>query len=168
VLQNKAGSPFDEDTFLGPQISAGQHVKIMKMIGTAKTEGARLVVGGGSPSGWFIEPTIFADVKPSMQLMREEVFGPVVAVAPFRTSEDALQMANDTCYGLASGVFTSDMKTGMRMARGLEAGSVWVNCYNSISHQLPFGGYKESGNGKDLGGEAMNEFTHTKTVRFML
>ena len=140
----------------------------MGMIENAKSQGAVCASGGHSPEGWFVEPTIFRDVKQSMDIMREEVFGPVVAVAPFKDVADVLKMAHDTCYGLAAAVFTSDIKQGIRMAKGLEAGTVWVNCYNMISHQLPFGGYKQSGNGKDLGEEAIAEFTQTKAVRFML
>jgi aldehyde dehydrogenase (NAD+) len=140
----------------------------MDIIHRAKQEGAVCTAGGRSPGGWFIEPTIFRDVKQSMSIMKEEVFGPVVAVAPFKDVEDVLEMANDTCYGLAAAVFTSNIQRGIYMAKGMQAGSVWVNCYNAISHALPFGGWKESGSGKDLGEEALGEFTQLKTVRFML
>ncbi|KAI8174300.1 Aldehyde dehydrogenase [Colletotrichum sp. SAR 10_77] len=166
--KNQLGDPFDETTFLGPQISGSQHSKIMGMIEKAKTQGAICATGGRSPSGWFIEPTIFRDVKMDMEIAREEVFGPVVAVASFRDEEEALAMAHDTCYGLAAAVFTSDIKQGIKMAKELEAGTVWVNCYNKISHALPFGGYRQSGNGKDLGEDAIYGFTQLKTVGIML
>ncbi|KAH0442454.1 aldehyde dehydrogenase (NAD+) [Colletotrichum camelliae] len=166
--KNQVGDPFDDTTFLGPQISGSQHSKIMGMIEKAKTQGAICATGGRSPSGWFIEPTIFRDVKMDMEIAREEVFGPVVAVASFRNEEEVLAMAHDTCYGLAAAVFTSDIKQGIKMAKELEAGTVWVNCYNKISHALPFGGYRQSGNGKDLGEDAIYGFTQLKTVGIML
>ncbi|KAI8235710.1 Aldehyde dehydrogenase [Colletotrichum sp. SAR 10_86] len=166
--KNQLGDPFDDTTFLGPQISGSQHSKIMGMIENAKTQGAICATGGRSPSGWFIEPTIFRDVKMDMEIAREEVFGPVVAVASFRDEEEALAMAHDTCYGLAAAVFTSDIKQGIKMAKELEAGTVWVNCYNKISHALPFGGYRQSGNGKDLGEDAIYGFTQLKTIGIML
>lgn len=140
----------------------------MGMIENAKTQGAICATGGRSPSGWFIEPTIFRDVKVDMGIAREEIFGPVVAVASFRDEEEALEMAHDTCYGLAAAVFTSDIKQGIKMAKELEAGTVWVNCYNKISHALPFGGYRQSGNGKDLGEDAIYGFTQLKTIGIML
>ncbi|KAI8314055.1 Aldehyde dehydrogenase [Colletotrichum sp. SAR11_59] len=166
--KNQLGDPFDDTTFLGPQISGSQHSKIMGMIEKAKAQGAICATGGRSPSDWFIEPTIFRDVKMDMEIVREEVFGPVVAVASFRDEEEALEMAHDTCYGLAAAVFTSDIKQGIKMAKELEAGTVWVNCYNKISHALPFGGYRQSGNGKDLGEDAIYGFTQLKTVGIML
>ncbi|KAJ0380331.1 hypothetical protein COL26b_001447 [Colletotrichum chrysophilum] len=166
--KNQLGDPFEDKTFLGPQISGSQHSKIMGMIEKAKTQGAICATGGRSPSDWFIEPTIFRDVKMDMEIAREEVFGPVVAVASFRDEEEALEMAHDTCYGLAAAVFTSDIKQGIKMAKELEAGTVWVNCYNKISHALPFGGYRQSGNGKDLGEDAIYGFTQLKTVGIML
>ncbi|KAI8317689.1 Aldehyde dehydrogenase [Colletotrichum sp. SAR11_240] len=166
--KNQLGDPFDDTTFLGPQISGSQHSKIMGMIEKAKTQGAICATGGRSLSGWFIEPTIFRDVKMDMEIAREEVFGPVVAVASFRDEEEALAMAHDTCYGLAAAVFTSDIKQGIKMAKELEAGTVWVNCYNKISHALPFGGYRQSGNGKDLGEDAIYGFTQLKTIGIML
>ncbi|KAJ0368118.1 hypothetical protein COL154_002869 [Colletotrichum chrysophilum] len=166
--KNQLGDLFEDKTFLGPQISGSQHSKIMGMIEKAKTQGAICATGGRSPSDWFIEPTIFRDVKMDMEIAREEVFGPVVAVASFRDEEEALEMAHDTCYGLAAAVFTSDIKQGIKMAKELEAGTVWVNCYNKISHALPFGGYRQSGNGKDLGEDAIYGFTQLKTVGIML
>lgn len=140
----------------------------MGIIERAKSDGTICVAGGRSPNGWFIEPTIFRDVKQSTELMQDEVFGPVAAVAPFKDMDDVLEKAHDTCYGLVAAVFTSDLTRGVRMAKELRAGSVWVNCYNMISHQLPFGGYRQSGKGRDLGYEALEGFTQLKTVRFRL
>lgn len=166
--RNVLGDPSNEETFLGPQIDGKQHSKIMGMIERAKAAGATCILGGKSPGGWFVEPTIFRDVEQSMEIMREEVFGPVVAVAPFDNADHVLTMAHDTCYGLAAAVFTKDLKLGIRMSRALEAGTVWINCYNKLTHELPFGGYKMSGNGKDLGHEALEGFTQLKTVRFAI
>ncbi|EXJ86747.1 hypothetical protein A1O3_03701 [Capronia epimyces CBS 606.96] len=163
--RNVLGSPFDGNPFLGPQISGAQHSKILGIIQEAKAEGAVCIAGGKSPYGWFVEPTIFKDVKSTMKIAREEVFGPVVVVAPFDDEGEAIQMANDSCYGLAAGVFTSDIKEAIRITKGVAAGTVWVNCYNAISHQLPFGGYKQSGIGKDLGQASVDEFSQVKTVR---
>ncbi|CAI6094853.1 unnamed protein product [Clonostachys chloroleuca] len=165
--RNKSGDPFDNNTFLGPQIDGNQHSKIMGMIQRAKSDGVGVVTGGTSPDGWFIEPTIFRDVKSSAEIMQQEVFGPVVAVAPFKDIHDVLEKAHDTIYGLAAAVFTSDIKRGIRLSKMLQAGSVWVNNYNMISHALPFGGYGQSGNGKDLGSEGIEGYTQLKTVRFM-
>lgn len=166
--RNKSGDPFDNNTFLGPQIDGNQHSKIMGMIQRAKSDGVGVVTGGTSPDGWFIEPTIFRDVKSSVEIMQQEVFGPVVAVAPFKDINDVLEKAHDTIYGLAAAVFTSDIKRGIRLSKMLQAGSVWVNNYNMISHALPFGGYGQSGNGKDLGSEGIKGYTQLKTVRFSL
>jgi aldehyde dehydrogenase (NAD+) len=162
------GSPFDDETFLGPQISSDQHSKILGMIEKALQEGAICATGRkGDFGGWFIKPTVLRDVHQNMTIMKEEVFGPVVAVAPFKNKEDVLELANDTCYGLAAGIFTNRIHEALLLTREIQAGTVWINCYNAISHQLPFGGYKQSGNGKDLGEAALGEFTQTKTVRFM-
>ncbi|ETS72999.1 Aldehyde dehydrogenase [Pestalotiopsis fici W106-1] len=168
VEKNVMGDPFHEKTFLGPQISAAQHAKIMGMIENARTQGAVLAKGGESPHGWFIEPTVFRDVRQDMDIMREEVFGPVVAVASFKDASDALAKVHDTCYGLAAAVFTSDLKQGLGMAKSIKAGTIWVNCYNMITHELPFGGCRESGVGKDLGEDVLSEFTNTKSIRIML
>ncbi|KAJ4247102.1 hypothetical protein NW762_013240 [Fusarium torreyae] len=166
--KNTIGDPLKTDTFLEPQIDGRQRSKIMGMVEKAKSQGATCATGGTSPGGWFIEPTIFRDVIQSMEIMQEEVFGPVIAVDSFKHVDDALARAHDSCYGLASAVFTADIKIGIRVAKELQAGSVWVNCYNQITHALPFGGYRQSGNGKDLGSEALDEFLQTKTVRVML
>lgn len=166
--KNVAGDPFADDSFLGPQISAQQHARIMGMIDKARAQGAVCATGGGSPQGWFVEPTIFRDVTQLMDVMQEEVFGPVLAVAPFDDIDDVLRKAHDTCYGLVAGVFTANIRQGLRMARELEAGTVWVNCYGMISEALPFGGYRQSGNGKDLGKAAIDGFTQLKTVRFKI
>jgi acyl-CoA reductase-like NAD-dependent aldehyde dehydrogenase len=162
------GNPFDDRTFLGPQISATQHTKIMGMIEMAKSQGEVLTAGGQSPNGWFIEPTIFRDVQQDMEIMREEVFGPVVAVTPFKDVADVSGKVHDTCYGLAATVFTMNIKQGIRMAKNIEAGTVWVNCYNMLSHQIPFGGYKDSEIGKDLGEATLRKYTNIKSIRIML
>jgi len=142
----------------------------MKMIEDAKTGGATLATGGkaakgpGLDKGFFIEPTIFTDVSNDMTIAREEVFGPVLSIIPFDTEEQAIAIANDTVYGLASGVWTTNLSRAMRMIRAIDAGTVWVNTYRVVSAMAPFGGFKESGFGKERGVAALDEFLQTKNV----
>ena len=128
--QNKVGDPFHPETFQGPQVSKLQFDRIMGYIESGKADGAKIVTGGErhGDKGYFIKPTIFADVRPDMKIMREEIFGPVCAIAKFKTIEEAIQMGNDTCYGLAASVHTKDLNTAIRVSNGLRAGTVWVNC----------------------------------------
>ena len=119
-------------------------------------------MGGGK--GYFIEPTIFADVDPKSKLAQEEIFGPVLAVTPFETPEEALQIAHDTRYGLAAGVWSKDVGKALGFAKQLRAGTVWVNTYNLYDPGLPFGGFNESGFGRDLGKDALAAYTETKSV----
>ncbi|KDE46412.1 hypothetical protein DI43_14620 [Geobacillus sp. CAMR12739] len=124
-------------------------------------EGARLDGLGG---GYFIEPTVFADVSPSMCIAREEIFGPVAAVIPFQDEEEAASIANDTIYGLAAAVWTNDIKRALRLARRVKSGTVWINTYQVLSPTAPFGGYKQSGLGRELGMQALEAYLETKTV----
>jgi aldehyde dehydrogenase (NAD+) len=168
--QLRFGDPMDPATEIGPIANASQHERILSMIGTAKAQGASTVWGGGVPDdqacgdGWFVEPTIFIGVVPSMRLWREEVFGPVLAVVPFSDEEQALDLANDTDYGLAAGIWTSDGAKAERLVAGIEAGTVYVNHYRSVSPGSPVGGYKRSGYGRELGPDAIYGFLQPKSV----
>ncbi len=166
----KLGDPLDLATEMGTAANEPQFNRILKMIEEARSSGATLATGGkaargpGLERGFFIEPTIFTEVDNSMAIAREEVFGPVLAIIPFDTEEEAIAIANDTVYGLASGVWTSNLSRAMRMIRGIEAGTVWVNTYRVVSAMAPFGGFKQSGFGKERGMAALEEFLQTKNV----
>lgn len=164
------GNPLTDGTRMGPVISAGQMERVLGYIEAGKSEGAKLVAGGGRAldandgKGYFVQPTIFADVDNKMKIAQEEIFGPVLSVIPFDDEADALAKANDIMYGLAAGVWTSDVKKALRVAHGVEAGTVWVNAYNLYDPALPFGGFKSSGFGRDLGQAALEQYTETKSV----
>ncbi|GAQ03020.1 aldehyde dehydrogenase [Aspergillus lentulus] len=164
--QNKVGDPFDPQTFQGPQVSQLQFDRIMGYIQDGKQAGARVVTGGErlGDKGYFIKPTIFADVNGDMKIVQEEIFGPVCTVQKFSTEEEAIKLANSTNYGLASAVHTKNINTAIRVSNAIKAGSVWVNNYNMIFPQAPFGGYKESGLGRELGSYALENYTQVKTV----
>jgi aldehyde dehydrogenase (NAD+) len=136
----------------------------------ARNEGAKCLLGGGTPSapnlaqGWFVEPTIFGDVSNTMRIAREEVFGPVLSIIPFEDDEEATEIANDTIYGLASGIWTSDIRRALTLADRIRAGTVWVNTYRAVSFMAPFGGYKKSGIGRENGQSAIDEYLQTKCV----
>lgn len=168
--QNKVGDPFHHETFQGPQVSQLQFDRIMGYIQSGKEEGATVETGGErhGDKGYFIQPTIFTDVHHDMKIMKEEIFGPVCAIAKFSTEEEVIKLGNQTSYGLASAVHTKDLNTAIRVSNALRAGTVWVNCYNMLHHQLPFGGYKESGIGRELGREALNNYLETKSVAIRL
>lgn len=169
-LENKVGNPFDDDTFQGPQISKTQYEKILGYIQSGKDEGAKLVTGGvpfknvGDGKGFFIEPTVFSDVKKDMKIFQEEVFGPFVAIVPFKTEEEAITLANNTSYGLGAAVFSRDIERGHRVAARLESGMVWINSSNDSDIRVPFGGVKESGVGRELGEAGLAAYSQTKAV----
>jgi len=167
---NKVGDPFAADTFQGPQVSQLQYDRIMSYIEEGKKEGAKIETGGGrhGDKGYFIQPTIFSNVTDNMKIMQEEIFGPVCSIAKFETEEEIIKTGNTTTYGLAAAVHTSNLNTAIRVAHGLRAGTVWVNQYNMLHWQLPFGGYKESGIGRELGEAALANYTQTKTVSIRL
>ncbi|EFX06211.1 aldehyde dehydrogenase [Grosmannia clavigera kw1407] len=168
--KNKVGDPFHEETFQGPQVSKLQFDRVMSYIKAGKEEGAKCVTGGGrhGDKGYFIQPTIFSDVRQDMKIMQEEIFGPVCAMAKFKDVEEVIQLGNDSNYGLAAAVHTTNLNTAIRVSNMLHAGTVWVNCYNQLHHQVPFGGYKESGIGRELGELALLNYTQNKSVAIKL
>ena len=168
--QNKVGDPFADDTFQGPQVSQLQYDRIMGYIKSGKEDGATVEIGGErhGDKGYFIQPTIFSNVRSDMKIMQEEIFGPVCAIAKFSSEEEAIKLGNDTTYGLAAAVHTKDLNTAIRVSNALKAGTVWVNCYNMLHHQLPFGGFKASGIGRELGREVLNNYLETKSVAIRL
>ncbi|CAG8983872.1 hypothetical protein HYALB_00005510 [Hymenoscyphus albidus] len=167
---NKVGDPFASDTFQGPQISQLQYDRIMGYIETGKSEGATVLTGGKrhGDKGYFIEPTIFSNVTEDMKIMQEEIFGPVCSIAKFETEEEAIKTGNHSTYGLAAAVHTTNLNTAIRVANSIKAGTVWVNQYNMLHWQVPFGGYKESGIGRELGEAALANYTQTKSVAIRL
>jgi aldehyde dehydrogenase (NAD+) len=167
---NKVGDPFHHETFQGPQVSQLQYDRIMGYIQSGKEDGATVEVGGErhGDKGYFIQPTIFSNVTSDMKIMKEEIFGPVCAIAKFSTEEEAIKLGNETMYGLAAALHTNDVNRAIRVSNALRAGTVWVNCYNMLHHQLPFGGYKASGIGRELGREALNNYLETKSVAIRL
>ena len=162
------GDPTDVGNLQGPQISAKQRDRVLNYIEIGKEEGARLVVGGGRPAhlpkGWFVEPTLFADVDNSMRIAREEIFGPVLVMIPFEDDDDAVRIANDNDYGLAGSVTSADDERAMAVARRLRAGSVTVNGGVTYGADAPFGGYKASGIGRQNGIEGFEQYVETKTL----
>ncbi|KAG0697387.1 putative 1-pyrroline-5-carboxylate dehydrogenase [Suillus ampliporus] len=166
TLALKVGDPFARDTYQGPQVSQTQFERIMGYIKSGKEEGATLHVGGErhGDQGYFIQPTIFTECKPSMKIVREEIFGPVAAVIKFTTEEEVVELANDTLFGLACSVFTKDIDRAIRVAHSMEAGTAWINCHNSTELSVPFGGFKQSGIGRELGEYALENYTNVKAV----
>jgi acyl-CoA reductase-like NAD-dependent aldehyde dehydrogenase len=166
VTAFRVGDPFAEDTMLGPVVSAEQFERVNSYVAIGLDEGARLAFGGGqldSP-GYFVEPTVFTEVRNDMRLAREEIFGPVAALIPFGEVDEAVRIANDTEYGLAAAVATSNVSTAHTLARKLRAGVVWVNTYSELDSTFPFGGYKQSGLGRELGDKSLESFTELKSV----
>lgn len=168
--KNVVGDPFDKNTFQGPQVSQLQFDRIMSYIEHGKEAGAVVETGGKrkGDKGFFIEPTIFSNVTEDMKIMQEEIFGPVCSISKFKDQADAIRLGNSTTYGLAAAVHTSNLNTAIEVSNALKAGTVWVNTYNTLHHQLPFGGFKESGIGRELGEAALDNYCQTKTVSIRL
>lgn len=164
----KIGDPMQADTNIGPITTIAQYQKVLKYIDIANREGAKCVLGGrpieNQPGGQFIEPTIFIDVTNEMQIAQEEVFGPVLSVIGFEDEEDAIRIGNDVIYGLAAGVWTKDLTKALRMSKALKAGTVYVNTYRAFSFNLPFGGMKKSGIGRENGADAIKEYQEIKST----
>ena len=164
------GDPMLKETNVGPVTTPPQYKKVIDYINIAKAEGAVCVMGGnpykgvGAKGNQFVEPTIFTGVTNDMRIAQEEVFGPVLSVIPFEDEEEAIKIGNDVNFGLAAGVWTSDIGRALRMSAKLRAGTIWVNTYRAVSFMSPFGGYKRSGEGRENGKEAIKEFLQTKSV----
>jgi acyl-CoA reductase-like NAD-dependent aldehyde dehydrogenase len=166
----RLGNPMDESTQMGPIANPPQLARVARMVDEARADGAELVAGGdheqveGLPGGLFYRPTILSGVENTSRIAQEEVFGPVLTVIPFRDEAEAIALANGTRYGLAAGIWTNDVRRAHRVARELQAGTVWVNLYRAITYNSPFGGYKASGSGRVNGAEAIDEYLQTKSV----
>jgi aldehyde dehydrogenase (NAD+) len=162
----KVGDPMDKATRMGPVVSKQQMETVLSYIESGKREGARLVAGGSriGSKGYFVEPTIFDGVTNQMKIAREEIFGPVLSVIPFKSVEEGLAEGNRTTYGLAAAVWTRDVAKALKAARAIRAGTVWVNAYNLFDAALPFGGFKESGFGREMGSAGLDHYTEVKSV----
>jgi acyl-CoA reductase-like NAD-dependent aldehyde dehydrogenase len=166
----KLGDPSDLDTDMGPVISARQHKRILEYLKSGVDEGATVALGGGRPEGeefehgYWIAPTIFTDVTDNMQIAREEIFGPVLSVLRYSDLDDAIERANSSMYGLTAGVWSTDYERAMEVGDRLRAGTVWINNWHTVDPQLPFGGYKQSGVGRELGPNALDEYTEAKHI----
>jgi phenylacetaldehyde dehydrogenase len=162
----KIGSGMDPSTQMGPLVSAEQLSRVTGFLDSGKADGATAVTGGGryGDKGYFVEPTVLTNTTPDMKVVREEIFGPVVVAAPFSDLDEIAAVANDTEYGLGAGIWTRDIGKAHAMAKKIRAGTVWINCYNVFDASLPFGGYKQSGWGREMGHEVLNNYTEVKAV----
>ena len=165
------GDPMDKSTQMGPQVSEEQLTRIKSYVDIAQKEGATMLAGGKSPAlegafqkGYFFQPTIFSDVKNQMRVAQEEIFGPVVSVITFRDEDDLIKQANDTIFGLSAGIWTRDITRAHRFAKEIKAGVVWINTFNMFNAASPFGGFKQSGYGREMGKHALEMYTHVKSV----
>ena len=166
----KLGNPLDPETEQGPQVDRNQFDKIMSFIERGKSQGATCLSGGSRHGdiGYFIEPTVFTNVEDEMDIAKDEIFGPVMSVLKFKDIDEVIERGNQTFYGLAAAVWTRDVATAHRMADALRAGTVWVNCYDVFDAAAPFGGFKMSGQGRELGAKGLNSYLETKTVTVAL
>jgi betaine-aldehyde dehydrogenase len=169
MAETVVGDPLDAASFMGPLVSKTQQERVQGYIRKGVEEGARLVAGGDSPpagheAGFFVQPTLFADVKPEMTIAQEEIFGPVISIIPYDTEDDAVAIANDSIYGLAGAVWSADPERAKRVARRIRAGQVYINGA-SFNMLAPFGGYKQSGNGRELGEFGFEEYLEVKSLQ---
>jgi len=168
----RLGDPMDRETKMGPLVTQEHQQKVLGYIDVGKKEG-RLLVGGGKPAGdlsrgWYVEPTIFADVDNRARIAQEEIFGPVLVVIPFKDEAEAIQLANDTPYGLAGAVWTRDVYKGIRVLKQIRAGILWLNTYHPTYNEAPWGGYKQSGFGRELGPYGLEHYLETKQINLNL
>ena len=168
----RVGDPLDPATQIGAIVDDTQLDRVMGYIDTGQKEGAKLAMGGerilAETGGYYVEPTVFDDVRNDMTIAQEEIFGPVLSTITFGEPEEALEIANDTIYGLAAAVWTRDINKALKAAKGLRAGSVWVNCFDAGDMTMPFGGYKQSGFGRDKSLHAMEKYTQLKSTWIQL
>jgi aldehyde dehydrogenase (NAD+) len=166
----KLGDPFDPNTEQGPQVDEIQFEKVLSYIESGKKDGARLVTGGNRAGnrGYFVEPTVFADVSDDMKIAVDEIFGPVMSIIKFKSIDEVIERANATFYGLAAGVWTRDITKALAIANNVRAGTVWVNCYDVFDAAAPFGGFKQSGIGREMGEYGLQQYTEVKTVTVKL
>jgi len=166
VKSTPTGDGFEEAVTNGPIISKAQFDKVWNYIESGKQEGAKVLVGGDRRAGrgYFVDPTVFVNVKQDMKIVKDEIFGPVLAVGRFSTEEEAIELANNTSYGLGAGLHSTDANQCMRVSSALDAGTVWVNQYNVLHNNVPFGGKKQSGIGRELGKQALDEYLSVKAV----
>jgi aldehyde dehydrogenase (NAD+) len=170
TIRRTVGDPFEANTEQGPQIDGAQFDKVMSYIDSGKREGAELLTGGKrvGDRGHFIEPTVFANVQDEMKIAREEIFGPVMSIIRFRDLDEVVERANNTPYGLAAAVWTRDIGKAHAIANNVRAGTVWVNCFDVFDAAAPFGGFKQSGIGREMGEYALQQYTEVKTVTVKL
>ncbi len=164
--KRRVGDPFDPTTDQGPLVDRLQFDRVMGYIESGRSEGATLACGGGrvGDRGYFVQPTVFSDVEDGMTIAREEIFGPVMSIIPFKSLEEVIARANRTIYGLAAAVWTRDIKKALAVSSGVRAGTVWINCYNVMDTRSPFGGFKQSGIGRELGEYGLQQYTQVKSV----
>jgi phenylacetaldehyde dehydrogenase len=162
----KLGDGFDPDTQMGPLVSEEQLDKVSGFLESGRQEGAKVMTGGRrhGDRGYFFQPTVMADTRPDMRVVQEEIFGPVVVASPFQSMDEIAATANDSPYGLGAGIWTKDISKAHALAKRIRAGTVWINCYNVFDAALPFGGYKQSGWGREMGHEALEAYTEVKAV----
>ncbi|XP_042898262.1 aldehyde dehydrogenase, cytosolic 1 [Parasteatoda tepidariorum] len=170
AMKRIVGDPYDGKTVQGPQIDDEQFNKILELIESGKKEGAKLECGGGRHGnrGYFVQPTVFSNVQDNMRIAKEEIFGPVMQIMKFKTLEEAIERSNNTEYGLAAGILTKDLNKATLYSQQVRAGTIWVNCFLTISVQVPFGGYKMSGQGREFGTDALHSYCEIKSVTTMI
>jgi phenylacetaldehyde dehydrogenase len=166
----KMGPGMEPGTQMGPLVSEEQFRRVSGFLESGKSDGATALTGGGryGDRGYFIEPTVLTNTRPDMKVVREEIFGPVLVASPFSDLDEIARVANDSEYGLGAGIWTKDISKAHALAKKLRAGTVWINCYNVFDAALPFGGYKQSGWGREMGHEVLNNYTEVKAVTTLL